>query len=109
MLSNKMLVPELFPCRILEVERLATEVDEAAAVLKFQATVALEEAKLLAIEMAGVKTGFTVFEIALLVAVVGAEHAAFEVSTTVTELLLANVFDVNVELLVPVLFPFTFH
>ena len=58
--------------------------------------------------MAGVP-GFTVTLIVLLVAVVGDTHVAFEVRTTVTRSPLFNVVDVKVELLVPTLFPFTFH
>jgi hypothetical protein len=55
------------------------------------------------------KLGFTVIVTALLVAGLPVAHVAFEVITTVTTSLFANVFVVNVLLLVPALDPFTFH
>ena len=61
------------------------------------------------IEIAGVRTGFTVIAIAFDVAVVGLAQVALLVSTQVTICPLVNVVVVNVALFVPTFDPFTFH
>ena len=53
--------------------------------------------------------GLTVMVMGELVAVVGTAHGAFDVITTVTTSPLTNEVVVNVALLEPTLFPFTFH
>ena len=57
----------------------------------------------------GIKTGFTVIVVTVLVAGLPVTQFAFEVNTTVTMSPFANVVLLYVLLLVPTLEPFTFH
>ena len=63
----------------------------------------------IAILFEGTTVGFTVMVIMLLVAVCGIAHVALEVITAVTCWPLVRPDEVNVDELVPVFTPFTFH
>jgi hypothetical protein len=63
----------------------------------------------MAIETAGTRVAFTVMVMPALVAVVGLEQVAFEVSTQVTTWPFVSALVVNVALLVPAGVPLTSH
>ncbi len=69
----------------------------------------VDEPVVMAMLTEGVRFGFTVIVIELLIGLLEARQVALLASTTVMISPLANVVDVNVLLFVPVFTPFTFH